>query len=86
MAQSSVELLIQEIQRRISIIQSESQTMARELMIDNLSIDLEKYVEMHKAECINFAETMPKEQGINKEGNQYIKYNADKYYNELYKK
>jgi len=41
--QSSIEQIIEEIKRRVSIIQSEPQTMARELMIDNLSIDLEKY-------------------------------------------
>jgi hypothetical protein len=48
--QSSVEWLIAEIQRRVSIIQSEPQTMARELMIDNLSVDLEQAKAMHKEE------------------------------------
>jgi hypothetical protein len=46
--QSSVNHLIAEIKRRVAIIQSEPQTMARELMIDNLSIDLEQYEAMHK--------------------------------------
>ena len=50
--QSSVTQLIEEIQRRVSIIQSEPQTMARELMIDNLAIDLEKYEVIHKEEII----------------------------------
>jgi len=48
--QSSVSMLIAEIQRRVAIIQSEPQTMARELMIDNLSVDLEQYEAMHKEE------------------------------------
>lgn len=48
--QSSVSSLIAEIQRRVAIIQSEPQTMARELMIDNLSVDLEQYEAMHKEE------------------------------------
>ena len=47
---SSVSSLIAEIQRRVAIIQSEPQTMARELMIDNLSVDLEQYEAMHKEE------------------------------------
>ena len=50
--QSSVSSLIAEIQRRVAIIQSEPQTMARELMIDNLSVDLEQYEAMHKEEII----------------------------------
>ena len=53
---SSVTQLIEEIQRRIYIIQSEPQTMARELMIDNLSVDLEKYEVMHKEEMVEFAQ------------------------------
>ncbi|MFY8160503.1 MAG: hypothetical protein ACOVNU_04175 [Candidatus Kapaibacteriota bacterium] len=52
---SSVTQLIEEIQRRVSIIQSEPQTMARELMIDNLAIDLEQYEVMHKEEIIEAA-------------------------------
>ena len=48
--QSSVSSLIAEIKRRVAIIQSEPQTMARELMIDNLSVDLEQYEAMHKDE------------------------------------
>ncbi len=51
--QSSVSQLIEEIQRRVAIIQSEPQTMARELMIDNLSVDLEQYEAMHKEEIID---------------------------------
>ena len=50
---SSVSSLIAEIQRRVAIIQSEPQTVARELMIDNLSVDLEQYEAMHKEEIIN---------------------------------
>ncbi len=51
--QSSIKQLIEEIKRRVQIIQSEPQTMARELMIDNLSIDLENYEEIHKEEIID---------------------------------
>lgn len=51
--QSSVNQLIAEIQRRVAIIQSEPQTIARELMIDNLSVDLEQYEAMHKEEIKN---------------------------------
>jgi len=51
--QSSIERLIEEIKRRVQIIQSEPQTMARELMIDNLSVDLENYEEIHKEEIID---------------------------------
>jgi hypothetical protein len=51
--QSSIEQLIEEIKRRVQIIQSEPQTMARELMIDNLFVDLENYQEIHKEEIIN---------------------------------
>lgn len=51
--QSSVSKLIAEIQRRVAIIQSEPQTMARELMIDNLSVNLEQYEAMHKEEIVN---------------------------------
>lgn len=51
--QSSIEQLIEEIKRRVQIIQSEPQTMARELMIDNLSVDLDNYVEIHKEEIID---------------------------------
>jgi hypothetical protein len=43
---SSIEQLIEEVKRRVSIIQSEPQTMARELMIENLSIGLDKYEEI----------------------------------------
>ena len=53
--QSSIEQLIEEIKRRVQIVQSEPQTMARELMIDNLSVDLENYEEIHKEEIIEAA-------------------------------
>lgn len=52
--ETSVELLIKEIKRRVSIIQSEPQNDLRELMISILDIDLEKYNEFHKEECIDF--------------------------------
>ena len=48
--QSSVSQLIAEIQERVAIIQSERQIIARELWIDNLCVDLEKYEAMHKYE------------------------------------
>ena len=50
--QTTVEQLIAEIKRRVSIIQSEPQTMARELMIENLSMDLEGFKEMEKEQSI----------------------------------
>lgn len=46
--QTAVELMIAEIQRRVAIIQSEPQTMTRELMIENLGVDLGTYKEMEK--------------------------------------
>ena len=46
--QTAVELMIAEIQRRVAIIQSEPQTMTRELMIENLGVDLDTYKEMEK--------------------------------------
>ena len=46
--QTAVEWLIAEIQRRVVIIQSEPQTMTRELMIENLGVDLDTYKEMEK--------------------------------------
>jgi hypothetical protein len=60
--QSSVNHLIAEIKRRVAIIQSEPQTMARELMIDNLAIDLEQYEAMHEEE-LNVAYGNGYEQG-----------------------
>lgn len=48
---SSVDWLIREIQRRVAIIQSEPQTMARELMINNLAVDLEQAKAKHYEEC-----------------------------------
>ena len=54
--QTAVEQLIAEIKRRVSIIQSEPQTMARELMIENLSMDLEGFKEMEKEQMIEFAQ------------------------------
>jgi hypothetical protein len=53
--QSSIKQLIEEIKRRVQIIQSEPQTMARELMIDHLFVDLDNYVEIHKEEIIEAA-------------------------------
>ena len=46
--QTAVKLIIAEIQRRVAIIQSEPQTMARELMIENLDVDLDRYEETEK--------------------------------------
>jgi len=53
--QSSVEWLLNEIKRRVAIIQSEPATMARELMIDNLAIDLRQAKSTHESESIDFA-------------------------------
>ena len=46
--QTAVEQLISEIERRVSIIQSEPPSMTRELMIENLDMALEKFKEMEK--------------------------------------
>lgn len=54
--QTAVELMIAEIQRRVAIIQSEPQTMTRELMIENLGVDLDTYKEMEKEQTINFTD------------------------------
>ena len=73
--QSSVSSLIAEIQRRVAIIQSEPQTMARELMIDNLSVDLEQYEAMHKEETIKlyyaYEDYVLREEGIIKTFGQF---------------
>ena len=77
--QSSVSQLIAEIQRRVAIIQSEPQTMARELMIDNLSVDLEQYEAMHKEEMISYAKDLAKQMLDNK---RFV--NAEIIYNETF--
>ena len=51
--QSSIQQLIEEINRRVQIIHSEPQTMARELMIYNLNIGLQEYEKIHKEEIID---------------------------------
>ena len=51
--QTAVDELIAEVKRRVSIIQSEPQTMARELMIENLAIDLDSFKELHKEQISN---------------------------------
>jgi len=77
--QSSIEQLIEEIKRRVQIIQSEPQTMARELMIDNLSIGLDKYEEIHKEEIL---------ETYKHGGRPYFfgKWNAEEYYNQTFDK
>jgi len=75
--QSSIERLIEEIKRRVQIIQSEPQTMARELMIDNLSVDLENYEEIHKEEIIDAYHINPLE-------SKWRNIGVD-YYNETFK-
>ena len=72
--QSSIKQLIEEIKRRVQIIQSEPQTMARELMIDNLSVDLENYEEIHKEEIIDA------NWGVYEDSNI-----AEQYYNKTFK-
>lgn len=51
--ESSIFCLINEIKRRIAIIQSEPQNMTRELMINSLDVDLDEYIELHKDEIRN---------------------------------
>ena len=81
--QSSVTQLIEEIQRRVSIIQSEPQTMARELMIDNLAIDLEQYKLIHEEEFITAWANGWVNGDINENRYEYM---AQEYYNETYNK
>ena len=82
--QSSVSSLIAEIQRRVAIIQSEPQTMARELMIDNLSVDLEQYEAMHKEEIEKVSEDWWNE-GASYMYDGQRKYNSfEQYYNETF--
>lgn len=40
--------------------------------------------QMEKEQMIHFAETMPKKKGITQEGEPYVQYNAEQYYNETY--
>lgn len=79
--QSSILQLIKEMQRRISIIQSEPQTMARELMIDNLGIDLEQYNLMHEEEVITAWGNGWVNGDINQNRYEYM---AQEYYNETF--
>ena len=84
--QSSVSSLITEIQRRVAIIQSEPQTMARELMIDNLSVDLEQYEAMHKEEIISDYLQGANDEAIERNARErfLIKKDAIRYYNETF--
>jgi hypothetical protein len=77
--QTAVEQLIAEIKRRVSIIQSEPQTMARELMIENLSMDLEGFKEMEKEQKLkDFTDGYM-------HGNEPLNHDViDKWYNETY--
>jgi hypothetical protein len=51
--QTAVEELIEEIMRRVSIIQSEPKSMVREMMIANLANDLDLFKEMEKEQINN---------------------------------
>jgi hypothetical protein len=55
--QTAVKLIIAEIQRRVAIIQSEPQTMARELMIENLDVDLDRYEETERSNTQSLGKT-----------------------------
>jgi hypothetical protein len=78
---TAVEELIAEIKRRVSIIQSEPQTMARELMIENLSMDLEGFKEMEKEQTLDFTRNAVRK--ILDEDRQNP-FNLEQYYNETY--
>jgi len=41
---------------------------------------------IEKEQMIHFAETMPKKKGITQEGEPYVQYDAEQYYNETYNK
>jgi hypothetical protein len=90
---TAVEQLISEIKRRVSIIQSEPQTMARELMIENLDMDLERFKEMEKEQRVDdYANGMHKGQEIyfnhqirlDVNSINYSTTIAEEYYNETY--
>lgn len=53
--QSSIEWLISELQRRILIIESESDGIVRTTMIDNFLVDIDEAKAMHKEEIIRAA-------------------------------
>jgi len=79
--QTAIEQLIAEIKRRVSIIQSEPQTMARELMIENLSMDLEGFKEMEKEKMIEFTDDFWFH-CVSKDGS--IEITPEQYFNETY--
>lgn len=83
---SSVDWLITEIQRRVAIIQSEPQTMARELMINNLAIDLEQAIAMHKEETVDLIVQYEIKHHLifTEEGILNTVKKAEQYYNETY--
>lgn len=47
---------------------------------------IEQAKAMEKEQMIHFAETMPKKKGITQEGEPYVQYDAEQYYNETYNK
>jgi hypothetical protein len=76
---TAVEQLIAEIERRVSIIQSEPQTMTRELMIENLDAALEKFKEMEKEQIIN-----ANRDGVDMVVDKKDFISGEQYYNETY--
>lgn len=76
--QSSIEWLISELQRRILIIESESDGIVRTTMIDNFLVDIDEAKAMHKEEikdAYNISWAL--------RDKPYA--TADKYYNETFK-
>jgi len=53
--QTAVELLINEISRRMLLIHVETNKPIREVMILNLNMDLDRFKEMEKEQMIDFA-------------------------------
>ena len=77
--QSSIEWLISELQRRILIIESESDGIVRTTMIDNFLVDIDEAKAMHKEEIIRA--------GANHcyPTIEIAIQDAEEYYNEIYK-
>jgi DNA topoisomerase VI subunit B len=82
--QTAVEKLITEIKKRVSIIQLEPQTMARELMIENLAMDLERFKEMEKDQIEDAWIKGNYNTDMNGNPSEHYAVSSESYYNETY--
>ncbi len=57
MKKTAVQVLLNELQRRLGMIQSEPNGIVRETMIDNLLIDSETSLETEKQQIVEFADS-----------------------------